>query len=196
MPAHLARADGAHRRLLAAGDQQWIGVATASAPTFFAAERWPEAIEHAEPGYERIARSEDFGPIVQSGMVAARAARLLGDQATEARWLGALAGLEGTATRRAGALYARAMAAREAAPEGAVDLLRQGLEQLADRPGQFAKAVLRQELIESLVASGRHDEAATVFGELVEFWRRVKATWYLGRLEEWARGLGIATTPR
>lgn len=193
LPAHLARAEAAYRRLLTAGDRQWLGVAAVSATTFFAAERWAETIEHAESGYDHITRGDEHGvPVVQSGMIAARAAKMLGDRGTETRWLAALAKLEGTAGRRAGALFARAMLAT---PAEAIDQLRAGLELLKDRPAMFAKVVTRQELIERLVAAGHHEEAARTYGDLVEFWQRAGATWYLGRLEAWARDLGVTASP-
>jgi class 3 adenylate cyclase len=39
----------------------------------------------------------------------------------------------------------------------------------------------------------RSDEAAEVFRAMTEYWQRAKATWYLGRLTDWARGLGVAS---
>jgi hypothetical protein len=56
--------------------------------------------------------------------------------------------------------------------------------------------VIRQELIELFVEAGRLDQAAEVFRALTEYWQRAKATWYLGRLTEWARGLGVASDTR
>lgn len=39
-------------------------------------------------------------------------------------------------------------------------------------------------------------QAAEVFRVLSGYWRRARATWYLGRLDAWARGLGVATDVR
>ncbi len=79
--------------------------------------------------------------------------------------------------------------------DAAVDPLREGLALLDDRPSPFASVVFQQELVEVLVGAGRNDEAAEVFTELTAFWRKAKATWYLGRLEGWARELGLAVQP-
>ena len=197
LPAHLARADAAHRRLLAAGDKQWLAVATASAGTYFVAERWAEAIARADPGYGLLTSGDDFGPTREAAVIAARAAKLLGDEATERRWLDVLVTLSGSLSRDAVALCARTLAAQgEAGPDDAVESLRRGLGQLKDRIWPFVNVVYEQELIELLVASGRHAEAADVLRELVGYWQRAKATWYLGRLESWARGLGVETAGR
>ena len=137
---------------------------------------------------------DDFGPSRQGAVIAARAAKLLGDEATERRWLDVLVTLEGTPSRDAVGLWARTVAARHgAAPDDPVETLRRGLGLLKDRVWPFVKVVCEQDLIELLVAGGRHSEAAAVYRELVGHWQRAKATWYLGRLESWARGLGVQT---
>jgi hypothetical protein len=41
----------------------------------------------------------------------------------------------------------------------------------------------------------RHGDAAAARA-LTEYWQRAKATWYLGRLTDWARGLGVAADTR
>jgi hypothetical protein len=93
-------------------------------------------------------------------------------------------------------MFAKALTARRAgASDEAIALLAGSAAALEETPAPFGKLVIRQELTEVLAEAGRLDEAAAVFGELTEFWRRAKATWYLGRLEEWARGLGVATDP-
>ena len=198
LPAHLALVDGAARRLLAAGDRQWIGVASLASTVYYAAERWAEAIERAEPGHAYLAAGDDHGvPVTQTGMVAAHAAKLLGDQATEERWTGVLSRIEGTRTQQSGALFAKAMIARRAGErDEAMTLLRRGLAVLDDRPLLFGRHVFWHELIELLVEAEQLDGAAEAFRAMTEFWRRAKATWYLGRLESWAHDLGIATAPR
>ncbi|MHB8631535.1 MAG: ATP-binding protein, partial [Candidatus Limnocylindria bacterium] len=194
---HLTVAEGAIRRLLAAGDRQWIAVATFTATTYYIAERWAETIERAEPGYSFIAQLDAFGPVVQSAMSATRAAKVLGDRATQDRWTEALRRLEGSRTRDAMALFAKGtIAARGGLHDDALALFRSGRAMLEDRPTQFAKTVLDQELVELLAEVGRHDEAAQVYREMTEYWRRAKATWYLSRLEAWAQGCGVETAPR
>ncbi|HEY8757800.1 MAG TPA: AAA family ATPase [Candidatus Limnocylindria bacterium] len=195
LPEHLALTAEATRQLIAAGDRQWVAVATVASTTYYMAERWADAATAAEPGRKLIADGYDIGPVIQTAIVAARTVRLLGDRAAEARWAETLLALEHTNARAvSGLLFARATAARQAGtPEEAHHLLSQGIASLEDRPEPFSKVVLRQELIELLAEAGRLDEAAEAFSALTEYWRRAKATWYLGRLEAWARGLGVAT---
>jgi tetratricopeptide (TPR) repeat protein len=197
LPAHLALAETATRQLLAAGDRQWVAVATVTATTYYAAERWADAVKAAEPGRPLVAQRNDFGPLLQTAMVGARAAALAGDLATAERWIDDLVASEhGTARSAAAAMFAKALTARRAgASDEAIALLAGSAAALEETPAPFGKLVIRQELTEVLAEAGRLDEAAAVFGELTEFWRRAKATWYLGRLEEWARGLGVATDP-
>ena len=198
LPAHLALADSARRRLLAAGGHQWIAVAAWTATTYYLAERWADALEIAEPGRTVIARGEDFGPLGQTGMVAARAASLVHDLPAEERWIAALvSGEQAYAQSAATAMFAKALMARRAgSADLARDLLSRGITSLGDWPEPFAKVVLRQELIELLAEAGRHDEAAEVFRPMTEYFRRAKATWYVGRLEAWVSDLGVATGGR
>ena len=193
LPAHLALADGASRRMIAAGDHQWVALATSSSTVYYAAERWTDAIDRAEPAHGLIARGEGIGfPVTQVGMVAARAAKQLADRVTEDRWTEVLSRPDNNREQKAGALLAKAMIARRgAAPDTAVALLREGIGLLEDRPAPFGTVVLRQELIELLVEGGHPDEAAEVFRELTAFWQRARAIWYVGRLETWARQLGV-----
>jgi tetratricopeptide (TPR) repeat protein len=195
LPAHLALAETATRQLLAAGDQQWVAVATVIATTYYAAERWADAIKAAEPGRAFVAQRNDFGPVLQNAMVGTRAATLIGDQETVDRWIEDLIGSEHATVRlAAAAMFAKALVARRAGnSDEAVELLTRSVTALEETPAPFGKLVIRQELTEVLAEAGHLDEAAAVFGQLTEYWRRAKATWFLGRLEAWARGVGVAT---
>jgi len=195
LPAHLALAETATRRLLAAGDRQWVAVATVAATTYYAAERWADAVTAAEPGRALVAQRNDFGPLLQTAMVGARAATLVGDRATADHWIEDLIANEhATARSAAAAMFAKALIARRAGTnDEAAALLSRSVTALEETPAPFGKLVIRQELIELLAEAGRLAEAAEVFHALTEYWRRAKATWYLGRLEAWARGLGVAT---
>jgi len=197
LPAHLALAETARRQLLAAGDRQWVAVATVTATTYYVAERWEDAVKAAEPGRPLVAQRNDFGPLLQTAMVGARAATLAGDLATAERWIDDLIASEhATARSAAAAMFAKALTARRAgAGDEAVALLSASAAALEETPAPFSKVVIRQELIEVLAKARRRDEAAAVFAELTTYWRRAKATWYLGRLEAWARALGVATDP-
>jgi class 3 adenylate cyclase/tetratricopeptide (TPR) repeat protein len=194
-PAHLALAEAATRQLLAAGDQQWVAVATVTATTYYAAERWADALKAAEPGRALVSQRNDFGPLLQTAMVAARAATLLGDRATAERWIEDLIASEhGTVRSAAAATLAKALLARGAGNgDAAVALLSRAAAALEKTPTPFGKLVINQELIELLAEAGRLDAATETFRALTEYWRRAKATWYLGRLDEWAHNLGIAT---
>ena len=194
-PAHLALVDGARRRLLAAGDRQWVGVASIASSVYYVAGRWAETIAQAEPARALIAAGFEAGiPVVQVGVLAAHAARLAGDAAAEEHWIDALRHPGGTRVQRAGSHFAEALVARRGArPETALEQLTTGLTVLGDRPLMFGKVAYRHELIELLVEAGRMDDAARTFDELARFWRGVKATWYIGRLEAWAHDLGVRT---
>ncbi len=198
LPAHLALAATATRQLLAAGDRQWVAVATVAATTYYAAERWADVITAAEPGRALVQLRNDFGPLLQTAMVAARAATLVGDRAAADRWAEDLIANEQTTARSAGpALFAKALIARRAGTnDEAAALLSRSVTALEETPAPFGKLVIRQELIELLAEDGRLDDAAEVFRAMTEYWRRAKATWYLGRLEAWARALGVATDVR
>lgn len=198
LPAHLALAETATRQLLAAGDRQWVAVATVIATTYYAAERWADVITAAEPGRALVQLRNDFGPLLQIAMVAARAATLVGDLAAADRWTEDLIANEETTARSTGpAMFAKALIARRAGTnDEAAALLSRSITELEETPAPFGKLVIRQELIELLAEAGRLDEAAEVFRALIQYWRRAKATWYLGRLEAWARGLGVATDVR
>lgn len=198
LPAHLALADSSARQLLAAGSRQWTGDAMVTATTYYAAERWAEAAAAAEPGRPLIRQRNDFGPLLQTAMVAARAARLATDQATADRWIEDLIANEYAGARsNAAAMFGKAVIARRAGTaEDAVDLLTRCVTTLEDRRAPFGKLVVRQELIELLAEAGRFDEAAAAFRALTEYWRKAKATWLLGRLGAWATGLGVPTAER
>ena len=100
----------------------------------------------------------------------------------------------GSAVACAAAILREALIARRAGTrDEAAALLSRSVTALEETPAPFGKLVIRQELIELLAEAGRLGEAAEVFRPLTEYWRRAKATWYLGRLEAWARGLGVAT---
>jgi hypothetical protein len=196
LPAHLALAETATRQLLAAGDRQWVAVATVAVTTYYAAERWSDAVKAAEPARALVREHIDVGPILQAAMVGLRAAALLGDQAMTDRWIEDLISSEhGTARSEAASLFAKALRARRTGRhDEAATLLARSVAVFEKTPAPYAKLVVRQELIEVLAEAGRLDDAGEVFRALSEYWHRAKATWYLGRLEAWAHDLGVATS--
>ena len=197
LPVHLALADGACRRLLAAGDRQWVTVAAVASSAHYAAERWTDVLVRAEPAFDFVLQGDDTGSTgTQAAILAAHAARRIGDRAAEERWTTALAQASGTRIRNAGAAFAEALITRRATrSEHAIEHLRRAISLVGDRPILFGLIAARHELIELLVEAGQMEEAAAVFVEMTAFWRRTKATWYVGRLETWARGLGIQVAP-
>ena len=198
LPAHLALVDGATQRLLAAGDLQWVAVASVAASVYYLAERWSDARARAEPIYGQVlAHAESPTPMLQSGMIAAHAARRGADRTSEERWTDALRQARGRRLERAAAIFSEALIARRAGhPEAALERLVDGLGLLGDRPAPFGRLVYQYELVELLVGAGRKVDAADALEEMLRFWRTVRATWYLGRIEAWARGLGLETAPR
>ncbi len=192
LPAHVARLDAAHRRLTAPGDSQWLASATASTHGYVIAELWAETLAAAEPAYALIGTTE-VGPTAGAGLAAVRAAHELGNAAAGDRWLAKLHTTAGrTAMQRASRAYAEVMSHDGASdPVADVEKLRQALGELTDRPAPVQRIVLAQEVVRRLVAAGATDEAAAVFAPLIAFHRGAKATWYLTRLEAWARGLGL-----
>jgi class 3 adenylate cyclase len=193
-PEHLALAERATRRLVAAGDQQWLVVASTAATSSYLAGRWAETIARAEPAYAWVLHREGGTPvpIIQAAVLAAHAARRSGDRAAEDRWVAALRVGGRLRLDRAGVAFADALVARrDGRPDDAIALLREAIDLLRDRPQMLATLASQHELVELLVERGRPAEAATVFADLVAFWRRVKATWFVAQLEDWGRGLGL-----
>ncbi len=193
LPAHVARLEAAHRRLTSPGDSQWLASATASTHGYFIAEMWAQTIAAADPAYALIGTTE-IGPTMGAGLAAVIAARELGDTAAEARWSAKLHSIAGrTASQRASRAYADVMTHGDAGdPAEGIEKLRHALTELADRPAPIQRIVLTQELVRRLVAAGATEEAAAALAPIIAFHRGAKATWYLSRLEAWARGLGLA----
>jgi len=66
-----------------------------------------------------------------------------------------------------------------------------------ERHGDVAATTLiadYRRVVRTEVAKAKGAEAKTELGIALEFWRKAKATWYLGQLREWAAKRGIELT--
>ncbi|HEY8731176.1 MAG TPA: AAA family ATPase [Candidatus Limnocylindria bacterium] len=191
LPQHFALLENATRRLRAAGDWQWSSLVGGAAAPYYIAERWADVVRVADSVLGLIG-TEDFGPGSQAAMAAARSARAIGDRDAEERLTRTLSTMSGTRLRAGAALFAQAMISRrDGHGDTAAALLRQAIATTADQSEPVTSLLMDQELIEVHVDAGRRDEAAEVFRTTTDFWRRVRAIWYVGRLEAWARALGV-----
>ncbi len=125
-------------------------------------------------------------------VAAIRAARGVGDQGAIEHWSARARGWE--SWRRIGTIAARYAAAEEEAARGearaAADLFGTAADDLHGQQGPILETISRLRRVEMLM---RFDTAAAQaeLATVVEFWRRGKATWYLGELRRWAVERGI-----
>lgn len=166
-------------------------------------------LEHAEPLIDLCARDCLHAYVSAGAIYALAAAVTVGDVAALDRWID----LALTHTSRATALelLVRRAAARaeRSVLSGDIDTAIatlaecEALENPSGSPmaGSVApwwvlpSTVLRLRHAELLLwrgASGDRATAAAQLGYIVAFWRKAKATWYLGRLRAWADERGVA----
>jgi DNA-binding CsgD family transcriptional regulator len=125
------------------------------------------------------------------------AAAQIDDRAAWSRWLEVALDLDGPTGRRSAAREF-ALGERSAASGDLVDAVQQFAAAAADFRGAlvtFPATLADLRLIESLLRrehAGDRERAAKVFGTVVDYWRKGKATWYLGELERWATARGLA----
>lgn len=120
-------------------------------------------------------------------VTAVHAAGVLGDADAVKRWSAraqawAPSGLLGSIAAR----YAEAeLSAERGEAQAAADLFRAAADGLHDQASPVLETVARQRRVETLL---RFDGAAAEaeFARVVAFWRKGKATWYLGQLGRWA----------
>jgi hypothetical protein len=130
-------------------------------------------------------------------VAAISAATTLGDDAAAVRWIGlGLAPREAIGpVEKGGHEFARAMAsARGGDTSAAVNLLEESTRNFleAETPILVHWARLRRaELLLRRDGPGDRDAAPAEFDALLPDWRKVKATWYLGKLKEWASEHGL-----
>ena len=120
------------------------------------------------------------------GLLAARS-----DVARSERWM-ALASAAGAPARSRGvdglARFAAGLRARRGGDgETALAALAESAELFEDAMERgFASTLVRLERADLLVDRGEREAATAELARLLPFWRKAKATWYLGKLREWA----------
>lgn len=189
--------DAPRRRLVAAGDVQWIAIAALwTAATLLLTGEAGRAIDEAEAIAELVRRdSHHSTPFV--AIIAIAAAREHGDAAALERWLGRAETESPRTFKAVGARRAFARGERLADAGDIAGALAQfaDAQRLATRFASFVPTIVqlrRAELLSQRGAAGDRDAAARVLAEeIAPFWRRANATWYLGRLTEWAAARDI-----
>ncbi len=187
--------DAPRRRLLAAGDAQWVAAAAISVPVLVLAGDFRAALDHAGAAADLVAR--DYFTVSIAAVSALLAARALRDEAQTERWieLGLLRRKDVTShVLRARDAYARA---ERAVLAGELDAAIAGLEECAahflEGPTFMAYWIRlrRAEVFLERGAAGDREAAQAELGGVLPYWRKAKATWYLGKLKEWAAERGL-----
>lgn len=190
--------DAPRRRLLSTPDTHGVALAeNMSAVVLLLAEDMRGVLRHADAAADELLL-DISPPIVSSGAVCAiTAAKAIDDRAAVQRWTDlALSRSPSTDPRHAQARRVFAQAERSAQE----DDLDAAIVAFEDHSELFAEASLlvgtlaHLRLVELLLRRGRatdRDAANAQFASVVPFWRTAKASWYLGRLREWARERGL-----
>jgi len=183
------------RRLLAAGDAQWVAAAAASAPVMLLAGDLRATLDHAECAVDLVAR--DFFGASLAAVYAIEAARALRDESALDRWIEL--GIARSTELRPFALrgrdaFARAeRAARARDIDSAITMLGESTQhflQVSDAAAHWSR-LRRAELFLERNAPGDRESAQADFESVLPYWRKAKATWYLGKLKEWASERGL-----
>lgn len=193
----------AREGLLAHGEPQHAAMAAGSAVIVWLAGDAAATLEQADVVAENIARDASPTGIARRGpvpLVALLAAEKLRDQTAIAKWRELLIPapqlvepLSGKALRA----FARAGEAVDARDLGlAIELLEESaraweMEWMDLFPTTFTR-LRRAELLLLRGAAGDRQAAAAELAAVLPFWRKAKATWYLGQLREWAAQHGLA----
>jgi len=132
-----------------------------------------------------------------SAVCALVAAIALEDSVARDRWIAVALADEAGAGRvsaRGGRAFANAeRAAKEGDLDRAISLLGESAE-LFQRSLVFAETLTRRRRIELLLqrnGAGDRDAAQVELATILPYWRKAKATWYLGQLERWATDHGL-----
>ncbi len=185
-------------RLLAAGDAQWIGTAAFSVPIMLLAGDIQAALAHAEVASDLVA--PEHAAVDLAVLAAISAARALQDEAATERWIELAIPREETKLashpRRARGAFARAeRLARIGALDSAITALDESAVHFSETPlTDFAAhwvRLRRAELFLERAVPGDRDAAQAEFESVLPYWRKAKATWYLGKLKEWAGEHGL-----
>ncbi|HYV22018.1 MAG TPA: AAA family ATPase [Candidatus Bathyarchaeia archaeon] len=157
-----------------------------------------------------LAFAEDYAAAVESGnpdrpldgltLCAIYAARALGDGSALRRWIGLALGAPQVVPAPFDAQRAYATAEHRASQgdiDGALLSLDESARIFADAfvfDSVFPLTAIRLRRVELLLAraSSSREAAIAEFALVLSYWRKAKATWYLGQLERWATALGLA----
>jgi len=193
-PEAMPDLDALCRRLLK-GPPGWTSFAATSAQPLLLADDPGAAIEHAELAVKPLTEGSWIWNLDIAVVLGVEAARRLGDASTLDRWIalamnGVPAPIE-SRERQARRAYGRALLAERTGDlDSAVALAGQSVEMLADSQWPFVWTIVCLRRAE-LLLQRRHaqDEAAARadLASIIVFWRRAGATWFLARLEAWAR---------
>jgi class 3 adenylate cyclase/tetratricopeptide (TPR) repeat protein len=194
---HLRRIDDLSAQMIASGDRNYQAHGQCSSAIAHHLVGDPEgALERLAPlreSFEAISAWE----IHPAGIIALRSAVLVGNARAERdwrRWLSSArsAGLHRQMREALGRAY-------DALTRGEVDTALKGLDEVGQLGevvlgGFLAASAVRRWAAELHLARADHAGAKAEIDALVPFWRKVRATWYMGRIAEWARERGLTVT--
>lgn len=189
--------EAAHRRLPEAspGHRLYGGSITARTTLLAGDARATlEVLEGTEPDVGGSPWPETDEAVV----CAVVAAGALEDKEARNHWIDVALGEEPGGRRisaRARRAFARAERAASAGdPDAAIPLLAESAELFERSFVRFGETLARRRRAEHLVrrnAAGDREAAQEELAAILPFWRKAKATWYLGQLQRWATELGL-----
>jgi DNA-binding CsgD family transcriptional regulator len=155
-------------------------------------------LEHVDGLATEIGRNP-WPEVDEAAVYALIAATAQDDSQARSRWI-ELALAEDAGPRRSTASARRAFAQGErAVSEGnvgaAMNLLTESAELFEQALRPFAETLARRRRAELLFrrnAAGDREAAQAELAAILPYWRKAKATWYLGQLERWAADLGLS----
>ncbi len=191
----LRRLEAPYARLHAAGDAQWVSYADGfGAATVLLAGDAERALRYAEGVAPFLAKGYWNPPVDIGAVCALVAARRRGDEEALARWI-ERSGAPGVRSNPAEARRAFARAERSVGA-GDLDAALAELERsgrlLSELPWSVFMSTFPRLRRAELLLRGDREGAAAELAAALPYWRKAKATWYLGRLGEWARERGLA----
>ena len=191
---HLRRIDDLSAQLIASGDRNWQAQGQCSS-----------AIAHhlvGDPGgaLERVAPlRESFEAISEwdlhpAGIIALRSAVLVRDAEAERDWRRWLSSARSAGLHRQ--MREALIRGYDALTRGDVDTALRGLDEVAQLGeivplGFLSASAVRPWAAELHLRRANQAGAQAEIDALLPFWRKVRATWYIGRIAEWARERGL-----
>ncbi len=190
-----ALVDAPRARLLAAGDAQWVGTAAFSVPIMLLVGDLQATLAHAEVAADLAARDFQHPAVDLAVLAAISAARALQNEAATERWIELAIPREETKLashpHRARAAFARAeRSAGKGDLDSAITALDESAMHFSEAPLTYFAAhwvrLRRAELFLERGKPGDREAAQAELDAVLPYWRKAKATWYLGKLKEWA----------